>query len=173
MTTTKPETIPETADAAYVEDTRRHIDLVGQFIERITTELGVRSIEHDASKFKEPERSIFSAGTERRDSVEYGSDAYKQHMQSVEVALRHHYANNRHHPEWHDEGITGMNLVDVIEMLCDWMAASMRDADGDPSRAHHAIAVNQERFGYSDEIAGLMHNTVTHLLESKKGGGNA
>lgn len=166
MTTTKQ----ATADETYVQDTRQHIELVRRLIGQVTTELEARGDVHDASKLAEPERSIFSAGTARRDAVVYGSDAYREHLKSVEVALAHHYAHNRHHPEYHKDGITGMNLVDLIEMLCDWMAASMRDAQGDPRRVHQCIEINQERFGYPDEMAGLLHNTVTHMLEGKERG---
>lgn len=170
MMTTNQETSPAQLDDEYVQDTQQHIELVRLFIGQVTTELEVRGDVHDASKFAEPERSIFSAGTSRRDSVEYGSEDYRKHMKTVEVALAHHYANNRHHPEHHEDGIIGMNLVDLIEMLCDWMAASMRDAKGDPNQVHHCIIVNQERFGYPDEMAVLLHNTVTHLLEHNERG---
>jgi hypothetical protein len=34
-------------------------------------------------------------------------------------ALKHHYENNRHHPEHFKNNIDDMNLIDLIEMLCD------------------------------------------------------
>ena len=33
---------------------------------------------------------------------------------------------NRHHPEYYEDGIAGMTLVDLEEMLSDWEAASHR-----------------------------------------------
>lgn len=54
-------------------------------------------------------------------------------------------------------GISGMNLIDLIEMLCDWKAATIRHNDGDIRKS---IAINQKRFGYSDEMKRFMLNTV-------------
>lgn len=74
--------------------------------------------------------------------------------------LQHHYAVNRHHPEHHADGIHGMNLIDLVEMLADWKAATLRHADGDLARS---IEQNRERFGYGDEIAGLLLRTAEDM----------
>lgn len=50
-----------------------------------------------------------------------------------------------------------MNLVDIIEMLCDWKAATLRHADGD---IYKSIEINQKRFGYSDELKSIFINTI-------------
>ena len=50
-----------------------------------------------------------------------------------------------------------MNLVDLLEMACDWMAAAERHADGDVLKS---IEINQKRFGYSDELKRILLNTV-------------
>ncbi|WP_260858005.1 DUF5662 family protein [Bacillus sp. FJAT-22090] len=75
----------------------------------------------------------------------------------MQVALKHHYENNSHHPEYHQDGIRGMDLLDVVEMFCDWKAATMRHADGDINKS---IEINKERFGYSDELAQIFKNSV-------------
>jgi hypothetical protein len=80
----------------------------------------------------------------------------------MDKALKHHYENNRHHPEHFPNGIQGMNLIDVIEMLCDWKSSTLRHADGD---IYKSIAINQKRFGYSDEMAQLLRNTADWLNE--------
>jgi hypothetical protein len=78
----------------------------------------------------------------------------------MKPALDHHYAQNRHHPEHHASGIAGMTLLDLIEMLCDWKAATERHEDGDMARS---IQQNQERFGYSDELRLVLENTAREL----------
>ena len=45
-------------------------------------------------------------------------------------AIDHHYANNRHHPEHWPNGINDMTLMDLIEMLADWKAATARNKNG-------------------------------------------
>lgn len=57
-----------------------------------------------------------------------------------------------------------MNLVDLLEMLCDWVAATRRHADGDIQRS---IEQNAERFGYGPELAGLLHNSVQDILDAE------
>jgi hypothetical protein len=91
----------------------------------------------------------------------YGSDEYKQFLKELKVALNHHYSIGRHHPEHFENGIRGMNLVDLVEMICDWYAATKRHNDGDMMKS---IAMNQERFGYSDDIKALLENTYKDLF---------
>ena len=51
-------------------------------------------------------------------------------MEAMQSFIEIHYAKNRHHPENHRNGIKDMTLVDLIEMLSDWKAATLRHADG-------------------------------------------
>jgi len=53
-----------------------------------------------------------------------------------------------------------MNLIDIIEMLCDWKAATKRHNDGDIKKS---IEINQKRFGYSDELKSILLNTLPLL----------
>ena len=52
------------------------------------------------------------------------------------------------------------NLIDLVEMICDWKAASERHADGD---IYKSIEINQQRFGYSDELKIILKNTIDFL----------
>jgi hypothetical protein len=122
-----------------------------------------RLLDHDQSKLEEPEVEIFDEFTPKLRESTYGSDEYKGYLGQMQVALRHHYAANRHHPEHHDDGIQGMHLIDLLEMMCDWKAATLRHADGD---LIESIEKNQERFGYSDELKAILVNTA-RWIETK------
>ena len=50
-----------------------------------------------------------------------------------------------------------MNLIDLIELVCDWKSSSLRQ---NPEKAIVDIEKNQERFGYSDDLAAILKNTV-------------
>lgn len=63
-----------------------------------------------------------------------------------------------------DKGLYGMSLLDVIEMLVDWWAATKRHHDGDIRRS---IKINQARFGYSDELKQIFLNTIS-VMETRK-----
>lgn len=139
------------------KDTVEHILQVAKFIQFMISELASRAEEHDISKLEDPEKPIFDEFTPKLTGTTYGSDAYKSYLKEMQKALEHHYRNNRHHPEHFREGIRGMTLIDLCEMLADWKAASLRHADGDILKS---IEVNQARFGYSDELKQVLINTV-------------
>lgn len=142
------------------QDTLDHRDMVVKFASRIMYEF-LESVEaHDESKLHEPEISIFNEYTPKLKGSTYGSDEYKSFLKEMKVALDHHYQANRHHPEHFENGIRGMNLIDLLEMFCDWMAATKRHDDGDIIKS---IEINQERFGYSDDIKEVLKNTALLL----------
>ena len=139
------------------EQTLNHIQTVNLIIGVIREELKKRAFEHDKSKLESPEKPIFDEFTPKLKNSTYGSEEYKGFLKEMSVALEHHYKNNRHHPEYHENGIMDMNLVDIIEMLCDWKAATLRHDDGD---ILESIEINQHRFGYSDDLKQIFMNTV-------------
>lgn len=58
-------------------------------------------------------------------------------------------------------GINEMNLLQLLEMVCDWVAATRRHDDGD---IHRSIDLNAERFGYGEPITSMLHATADELL---------
>ena len=59
-----------------------------------------------------------------------------------------------------DLGINGMSLLDLLEMFCDWKAATERHADGDIKRS---IEINRDRFNMSPQLAQILDNTRIEL----------
>ncbi len=144
-------------------DTIRHIENVRKFIRFITDKLTVRGVEHDRLKLESPEVEIFTEFTPRLAESTYGSKEYNSFLKEMDVALQHHYANYRHHPEHFEHGINDMNLVDIIEMLCDWKAASMRHNNGNILKS---IEINAKRFGYNDQLKQILINTAKMFDEA-------
>lgn len=138
-------------------DTEAHIEQVDTLLRGVATDLIVRGARHDQSKLQDPEKPIFDQVTGQLAELTYGSDEYKAALTEMGPALEHHYAVNDHHPEHHDGGVGVMNLVQVVEMLCDWIAATRRHDDGD---IHRSIDINAARFGYGEELRALLHNSV-------------
>lgn len=56
-----------------------------------------------------------------------------------------------------------MDLIDLIEMICDWKASSMRHENGDIKKS---IEINQKRFNYDDTLKQILLNTI-NFLENK------
>lgn len=42
----------------------------------------------------------------------------------LKIAVMQHNRTNKHHPEFYDNGIHGMPIVAIAEMVCDWKARS-------------------------------------------------
>jgi hypothetical protein len=142
-------------------ETYRHIGQVRGLVLGAAQDLQRRAHEHDASKLENPELGIFDEYTDKLRGVEYGSEEYFEHLNGMQAALDHHYAHNDHHPQHFIGGIQDMSLLQLTEMLCDWIAATRRHDDGDIRKS---IEMNAERFGYGPELKQLLHNTVDALL---------
>ena len=155
-----------------IQETKKHIDRVSNLLMWVKDCIINRAIGHDKSKLSPEELPIFVKYTPKLKGCTYGSGEYKQFLAEMKPALDHHYAKNRHHPEHFrlqvaddfeffeknkKNTICCMNMIDLIEMLCDWLAATERHADGD---IYKSIEINQKRFGYSDELKSILINTV-------------
>jgi hypothetical protein len=141
-------------------DTLLHIKRVNELLFRCAKDLMARGIYHDSSKLRDPEKALFDEMTPKLKELKYGTDEYKQSLADLKPALDHHYANNSHHPEYYEDGITGMDLFDVIEMLMDWKAATERTKDGDIVKS---IAINRDRFKISDQLYHILMNTIENM----------
>jgi hypothetical protein len=143
------------------KDTKKHIKRVRFYIKSCIRELRKKAVSHDFDKIHDStEKSLFDEFTPKLKDCTFGSDEYKEYLESLKPALDIHYKNNRHHPEHFKNGISGMNLIDLLEMVCDWKASSERHADGNIMKS---IEINQERFGYSDELKSILINTAWFL----------
>lgn len=216
------ETRPLTQEEKAVNsETWNHINFVSKLLAGVQQELTRRQFTHDQSKLLPPEVEIFTEYTAKLRNSTYGSDEYKQNLKKMGKALDHHYAHNRHHPEFYlaqpltkrqseeidkienhislmdycdrnnlaiqpddvyiyrnlklyleekqNESkafINHMTLIDLIEMLCDWVAAVERHADGDIEKS---LTINQERFHISPQLQQILKNTAPWIKDEFKG----
>lgn len=142
-------------------ETVKHIHAVRENLYSIIKELDNRATLHDKSKLESPEQEIFGENYEALGKTEYGSPEYTDLLKKVQPALDHHYANNRHHPQHWPNGIDDMTLIDLIEMLCDWRAATARNKNGNIRKS---IEHNSERFKISPQLTKIFENTVRELF---------
>lgn len=140
-----------------IRSTALHIRRVGVLMGNRISDLAFRVVSHDKSKWSEEEWPAFEAATPQLASLTYGSEEYKQALASIKPALDNHYAENSHHPEHFGNGINGMQLLDLVEMLCDWKAATERHDDGDIRRS---LEINAERFGIDPQLKQILSNSI-------------
>lgn len=128
-------------------------------------ELLERGERHDQSKLESPEVEVLTENTKNLRGLTYGSKEYVEQMKTPQMKtyLDHHYANNRHHPQHHKHGVDDMTIVDVLEMLVDWKAASERHNDGNILKS---IEINggADRFNLSPQLIRILENTAKTFL---------
>src|SRR5690242_11114411 len=140
-------------------DTLEHIQQVNNMLLKMVTALLERASAHDASKLGPIEKPHFDRETPMLKELTYGSPEYKASLERLGEALKHHYKANRHHPEFHEHGVADMNLIDVVEMFCDWVAASRRMKEPHVLK----LEVSFERFKFDPQLANIFRKTAEYL----------
>lgn len=142
--------------------TIEHINRVQFYLRFFIDRLTDKGTHHDESKLGDIEAPIFAEHTEKLGNIKFGSPEYHEELKQLKVALDHHYKYNRHHPEYFGEdGINGMDLTDILEMLADWMASTERTQNGD---IFESIEINAKRFGINDQLKQILINTAKLLI---------
>ena len=153
-----------TVDECRVE-TQKHIEKVRKYIRFITDRLTTRGVNHDASKLESPEVEMFAEYGDNLYKLTYDSIEYQKNLEVLKSALDHHYAYNRHHPQHFPNGIEDMTLIDIVEMIADWKAASERQHDGN---LLVSIEKNAKRFNIDDQLKKILINTAKTLDEMEQ-----
>jgi hypothetical protein len=138
-------------------ETHKHIKAVRTNLNLFIHDLIDRANNHDNTKLESPEVEIFGENTEALAGTTYGSPEYQVLLDKIKPALDHHYSKNSHHPQFWRNGIEDMSLVDVLEMLADWHAATKRHNSGNIRKS---IEINAERFNLSPQLRRILENTV-------------
>lgn len=136
-----------TEEARTIVAILRHKNLVAKYLLKLADELNVRAAVHDTSKFASDEFDGFVQINRVARTCEYGSQEYNESLSEVD-AVPLHYSRNPHHPEHYADGIDGMSLSDIIEMVVDWKAAA--EGYGQTSLAR-SLEVQTERFGLQEK----------------------
>jgi hypothetical protein len=145
-------------------ETQKHVDIVHRLLMDFAFEVLKRGASHDRSKFTEAELPGFTEYAPKLKGTTYGSPEYNQFLVELKPTLEHHYSSNSHHPEFFENGIRGMTLVDLVEMLFDWWASTQRHDDGDIFRS---IELNEKRFNIPPELSDIFRNTIKSVILGK------
>jgi hypothetical protein len=137
-----------------------HKERVANYIVHIAHELLNRSVNHDSTKLQKENIGPSLEGTKLLHGVEYGSEQYKETLKKIKPNIDNHYAHNSHHPEHYPNGINDMSIIDIIEMLCDWKAATARHPNGNMPES---FEINQKRFNISPQLIKIFKNTLKYI----------
>ena len=142
---------------AYLYDDEDMFVTQEMLYKKYINELLDRKANHDKTKLEYPEKQEFDKCTPKLKELTYGSLEYQQNLYILRNALAHHYRYNRHHPEHFGNGIYGMSIMDLTEMICDWKASSERQNDGN---VFDGIEKSSQRFNYDKKMVKVLSNTV-------------
>jgi hypothetical protein len=148
----------------YVADLIQHKRWVAEYMQIVANELFRRAAVHDNSKFSPEEFEAYEEAFPGLQKYAYGTEEFKAELRKIEPAIQHHYRVNDHHPEFHTDGIIGMNLIQVIEMVCDWMAAAKRSQTG----VLKGMEINRKRFGIEPQLINIIAQTIVELQEKEQ-----
>ncbi len=106
----------------------RHTRIIQFLLRSLAANLERRSDLHDLSKWSLDELEGFVEINYILRNYEFGSQEYKDSLKDNK-AIDLHFSRNRHHPEYHPNGVSDMSLIDFIELVVDWRAANMSYGD--------------------------------------------
>lgn len=106
-----------------------------------------QAIFHDLSKHSRSESRWFIKENHKLRGLTYGSDEYAATLERIRPGIDEHYRRNDHHPEYHENGIRDMDVSLQLEMVCDWLAATRKHADGN---IYRSLYINRKRFKYGE-----------------------
>jgi hypothetical protein len=141
---------------AHVFATLAHKVRVGRYMVGFAARILYRAIRHDNSKLHSPELTIFANAPVGPYDVPYGSQQYFNNLATLSQALVHHYTHNSHHPEHYADGVSGMNLIDLVEMVSDWQAAASLHRG---ANFQEILSISQQRYGMSDDLSAILANS--------------
>lgn len=142
-------------------ETLKHINEVRKIIFAFVEQLEQRAKVHDASKFESPEVEIYARHYRNLKTLEFGSPEYEQNKKAIEPALKNHYSKNRHHPQHWPKGVNDMSLIDILEMLADWIASTRRTKNGN---IRMSLQENGTRYKLTGQLEKILENTIRELF---------
>lgn len=155
----KPEPTAEQT-AAWETKVTSHIAAVREKLEICRALLAERALVHDRTKLESPEKEHFPVYCEQLANFKYNSVEYHDCLKKLGIGLKHHYMHNSHHPEHYEQGIAGMDLIDLLEMVCDCHVSSIEHGN----TPQNSLVENADRFGISPQLVQIMKNTHERIL---------
>jgi hypothetical protein len=132
------------------EKVAANMSVVAELIQR-------RGDVHDITKLMSPEVELARAA-DKCLGPRKGLENRRGKCSHVDAFIAAHYCNplNSHHPEHFENGVEDMNMIDMLEMLCDWRACCSGNFSDTLDRGF-------ARFKVSGPLRSLMRKTCKEL----------
>ena len=143
-----------------LNDIIAHISEVAENLSQMVGDLEQRAKAHDRSKFEPLEFDAFVQTRPKFRVANYGTPEYQECVDAIKPAIDHHYQVNCHHTGFYSGGFADMNLLDIIEMLADWRAASRRSPD---LTFKDSLPRAYKKYGIPDNMQRHIEQTLDYL----------
>lgn len=136
--------------------TLEHISHVRTYLFKILSLIQQRAADHDQSMLLEEEKSALDGFVPALADSVNGSPEHQKAVAGLLPAMQLHFQKNSHHIE-HYGKLNGMDLVDLIEWLCDQKAAALKDSDGDMSKR---LLYFYQKYDFPVPLMDMINNTI-------------
>lgn len=120
-----------------------------------------RAIKHDYSRYNWVELKYNIDNLDKIRYSKYSSYEWKKLTNKNLPHAINHFKKNRHHPEHFENGVEDMQLIDVVEMVCDWKAAARRRYKKLNKKLYNKTAINYK-------IDGKLYKIISNIFEGDK-----
>ena len=142
------------------ERLKQHKKGVKNYLEIISMLLNSRALTHDNSKSSNEEYKYYKmANSVNRNNFKTYEEYLDFIKPTLNKGLKHHYENNRHHPEYFDNGIEDMTLIDVLEMIADWYISIKQNG----KELDNEIKYNFDKYNVSEQLRKIIMNTYKYI----------
>ena len=168
----------------------RHRAFLAEAMGRVSRALESRATVHDLSKLQDDEFAGFARINAAARVQKFGSPEYAEGMRRERPTIDLHFSRNRHHPErprligeaaevarglpddatyWAAHTSAQMTFLDIIEMVCDWWAASKGYDDARPWQETVELNFAQKGKYLSAEQLWLARSVAALLAGDRRG----
>lgn len=137
----------------------RHSRMVNKYIKMLAHALIHNAEGHDLDKVEPRVKSIWDKFSPHLKAV-FGSLEYQQRKAELKPVLDDHYARTTHHPEHFENGVSGMNLMQLAEYLADNWERCQTLGDGD---LRHSLEVNREPHRIDNQTMQILLHTAEYF----------
>jgi hypothetical protein len=134
-----------------------HKEAIATYMAKFCAELSYRAAVHDNSKFDPQEFDVYAQHIQDFNKHPFGSPEDNALRDKIISASLLHRKHNRHHPEFFRDGLDGMNLIDLLEMIIDWKAATERCPHDSLQKS---MPLLKEKYNISDQLYNILTNTL-------------
>ena len=145
----------------------RHRGYVSYCLKLIAHDLLRRAEAQDLSKFRLDEFAGFARINHIARNHEYGSPSYHAALDQESETINRHYLRNPHHPQFYEHGIDNMLSGDIIEMVCDWVSATLTYSDNPADFQNDvldSVKKSMKRFGIYDKYNFIIFDITWQLI---------